>query len=124
MTCWALKNRPGSYISGLKHYMQNHLNQLQNFFSIAVQKAIVSDPTKPFWQNMLQNEPEKVFAFGHTVAGFAAAAFNVFKGDASVLVGDDIFFTDDAPVQVPRQIFQSAQPPSGVGAVGHPFPRH
>ena len=65
-----------------------------------MQKAIVSDPTKPLWQNMLHNEPEKVFAFDCTAAGFAAAAFDVFKCDVAILVGDDIFFTDDAPVQV------------------------
>jgi hypothetical protein len=59
LTCRALKNRPGPHISGLDHDMQNHLDQLQQFFGIAMQKAIVPDPTKPLWQNMLHNEPEK-----------------------------------------------------------------
>jgi len=50
----------------LNHDMQNYLNQLQQFFGIAVEKTIVPDPAKPLWQNMLQNEPEKVFAFDGT----------------------------------------------------------
>ena len=89
-----------------------------------MQKAIISDTAKAFWQNMLQNEPEKVFSFGRTVACFAATAFDVFKCDVAILVGDDIFFTDDAPVQVSRQIFKSAEPFSGMFAVNHPFLLH
>ena len=47
---------------------------------------------------MLQNEPKEVFAFGGAEAGFAGTAFDIFKSDIAVFIGDDIAFTDDAPV--------------------------
>ena len=78
--------------------LQNHLNQSQKLFGIAVQEAIVSESAKPLGQDMLHNEPKKVLAFGATVAGFAGTGFDIFKSDVSVFIGDDIIFTDDAPV--------------------------
>ena len=63
-----------------------------------MQKAIVSGPAKAFWQNMLQDKPQEVFAFGGAVAGFASTAFEVFKGDVAISIGEDIGFTDDASV--------------------------
>ena len=58
------------------------------------------------------------------ITDFTGTAFDVFKCNVSVLVGDDTLFTDDAPVEVPRQIFQGGQPFSRVGAVGNPLLRH
>ena len=88
-----------------------------------MQKAVISEPTKTLGQNMLQNEPKEVFAFGGTVAGFAGTAFDVFKCDIAVLIGDDTAFTNDAPVKVPRQVFQSGQTFSRVSAVDNPLSR-
>lgn len=70
---------------------------------------------------MLQDKPQEVFTFEGAVAGFAGTAFDVFEGDLAVLIGDDVAFTDDAPVQVPRQVFQSGHPFSGAGTIDHPF---
>jgi hypothetical protein len=36
---------------------QNQLNKGQELFGVAMQKAIVSNPAKAFWQNMLQEKP-------------------------------------------------------------------
>ena len=69
-----------------------------------MQEAVVSDPVKAFGQNMLQNKPQEVVAFEGTVERFAGTAFDVFEGDIAVLIGDDALFTDDAPVEVARQI--------------------
>ena len=63
-----------------------------------MQKAIVSGAAKALGQNMLQYQPQEVFALEATVAGFAGTAFDVLKGDTAVLVGDDIIFADDASV--------------------------
>ena len=63
-----------------------------------MQKAIVSGAAKAFGQNVLQNEPQEVFAFDRAIEGFAGSAVHVFKSDIAVLIGDDIIFRDDAPV--------------------------
>ena len=43
-------------------------------------------------------------ALNGAVEGFAGTAFDVLKGDVAILIGDDIAFTDDAPVKVARQV--------------------
>ena len=63
-----------------------------------MQKAIVSGAAKALGQNVLQDQPQEVFALGGAVTCFAGTAFDVLKGDIAVLVGDDIIFADDAPV--------------------------
>jgi len=78
--------------------LQDQLNQGQELFGIAMQKAIVSSPTEAFWQNMLQDKPQEVFGLAGAVKGFAGTAFDVFKGNVAVSIGDDIVFGDDAPV--------------------------
>jgi len=47
------------------------LDQGQQLFGVAMQKAIISDAAKIFWQNVLQNEPYEIFAFERAIAGFA-----------------------------------------------------
>ena len=74
------------------------MDQQQQLFGVAMQKAIISDATKAFWQNVLQNQPQKVFAFERAIVGFAGTAMHIFKSDLAVLIGYDIIFGDDAPV--------------------------
>ena len=47
---------------------------------------------------MLQNEPKEVFCFERTILGFSGTALHILKGDVAVLIGNDIAFTNDAPV--------------------------
>ena len=84
--------------------MQDQLNQGQELFGFTMQEAIVSDPTKGFGQDMLQDKPYEVVAFDGAVEAFAGTAFDVFEGDVAILIGDNIAFTDDAPVEVARQV--------------------
>ena len=74
------------------------MDQRQQLFGVAMQKAIVSDTAKAFGQNVLQNEPQEVFAFERAIAGFAGTAMHIFKSNMAVLIGYDIIFGDDAPV--------------------------
>jgi hypothetical protein len=66
--------------------MQNHLDQRQQLFGVAMQKAIISDATKAFWQNMLQNQPQKVFAFERAIFCIAGFAFNILKSYLAILI--------------------------------------
>ena len=70
---------------------------------------------------MLQDKPQEVLAFQGTVERFAATALDVLEGDVAILIGDDIAFSDDTPVEVARQILQSGEAFAGAGAVDHPF---
>ena len=89
-----------------------------------MQKAIVSGAAKGFGQNMLQDKPQEVLAFSAAVTGMAGTGFDICESDFAILIGDDIVFTDDASVQVARQVFQSGQSFSGASAVDHPFSGH
>ena len=101
--------------------MQDQLNKAQQLFCVTVQKTVVSDAAKAFGQNMLQDKPYKVFTFEGAATDFSGTGLDVSEGDVAVLAGDDVAFTDDAPVQVPRQVFQSGQTFAGKSAVNHPF---
>ena len=57
LTNRAFKGGSGSWYTGLHQHVQNQLNQKQQLFGVAVQKTVVSDPAKAFWQNMLQDKP-------------------------------------------------------------------
>ncbi len=98
LTFGALEDRPGSCCTGFNQDLQNHLDQRQQLFGVAMQKPIVSDAAKAFWQNVLQNHPQKVFAIERTIVGFTGTAIDIFKSNAAVLIGDDIIFRNHASV--------------------------
>ena len=47
---------------------------------------------------MLQHQPAKVFPLEFAILGFTRFTLGIFKDDNTVFIGDDIVFTDDAPV--------------------------
>jgi hypothetical protein len=69
-----------------------------------MQEAIVSNPAKALGQDMLEDKPQEVLSFDGAVERLAGAALDVSEGDLAVLMGDDVVFTDDTPVQVTRPI--------------------
>lgn len=107
--------------AGLNQDLQDQLNQGQQLLGFAMQEAIVSEPAKAFGQDMLQDKPNEVMAFDGAVEGFAATALDISEGDVAILIGDYIAFTDDASVEVARQILQGGEAFSGAGAVDDPF---
>ena len=78
--------------------MQNQLDQSQQFFCIPVKKPIVPDPPEPFGQHMLHDQMQKVLAVEGPISCIAGLAFSIFKRDPAVLIGNDIFLADHAPV--------------------------
>ena len=54
---------------------------------------------------MLQDKPQEVFAFEGAAKDFLRAAFDILKGYIAIFIGDDVAFTDYAPVKVARQVF-------------------
>ena len=98
LTVRAPKDRAKPWCDSLNHDLQHKLYECQQLFCIAVQEAVVSDTTKAFGQDVLQNEPQEIFAFQGAVAGFAGAAFGVLESDGAVFIRNDIVFTDDASV--------------------------
>ena len=47
---------------------------------------------------MLKDKPKEVFPFEGAVTDVAGAAFDIFKGDMAIFIGNDVVFGDDAPV--------------------------
>ncbi len=78
--------------------MQNQLYQKQLFFCITMNKPIVSDPSQPFGQNMLHDQVQKIHPFESAISYIAGLAFNILKSYLALLIGNDIFFTDNTPV--------------------------
>jgi len=50
LTVRTLKDRPGLWFTRFNQDLQNHLDQQQQLFGVAMQKAIISDAAKAFWQ--------------------------------------------------------------------------
>jgi hypothetical protein len=117
----AEKGRPGPGCTGFYENPQDPLDQAEQLFGPAVQEAIVSDPAKAFGQDMLQDQPHEVMAPQGAVKGFTAAALDVAEGDLALLMGDDLALTDDAPVEIARQVLEGGKTFSGMRAVDHPF---
>ena len=95
---WTFKNRSWTGNDFIKPDMQDQLHQFQQFFCVAVQKAEITDSSKPFGENMLQYELKKVIPFEGFIADFSGFAFRITESNPAVLIGNDIVFTDDAPV--------------------------
>ena len=78
--------------------MQDQLHQLQQFFRVTAKKAVIPHPSKAPGQDMLQYESQKVLSGKGAIADLAGVAFRIFESDPAVLIGDDVFFADHAPV--------------------------
>ena len=105
------------------HNPQYKLHQRQQFFSITVQEAIIPDPAKALGQNMLQHQPQKVFALEDSVLRVARFPFGIAVRHLACLIGNDILFADNAAVQVARQVRQSRFPFPDMPAIHDPFVR-
>jgi hypothetical protein len=71
LTLGALKGRLGAQRTGLYQKLQDQLNQGQQLLGVTMQKTIVSGSAKAFGQNMLQGQPQEVFAFDSAAEGLA-----------------------------------------------------
>ena len=78
--------------------MQNQLYQKQQFFRITMKKPIVSNSSKPLGEHMLNDQMQKVLPFKGAISYIAGLAFNILKSYPAILIGNDILFTDNAPV--------------------------
>ena len=91
--------------------MKDKLNKGQQLFGIAVKEPVIPDSSEAPWKNMPQDKPEELFALKCSKARLSCFAFRVPEGHLSVLMGDDIPFTDHTPVQIPG-------PDTGTGTSG------
>ena len=101
--------------------MQNELDKREQFLGITMKKAVVPHSPKPFWQHMLHDETQELFAWESAEFCRTSLAINILECDLPILVGNNIFLTDHAAVEVPRQVFQCLHPPAHIDAVCHPF---
>ena len=49
MALGTVKDRSGTFDTGLNQDMQHHLDERQKLLGVAMQKAIIPDATKAFW---------------------------------------------------------------------------
>jgi hypothetical protein len=82
----AHKSRSWPLFDNFKKNPQNQLHNRQQFLCVAMEKPIVPDPAKSPWQDMLQDEKQKIFSLEGVVSSSAGFAFNISKGDLAVLI--------------------------------------
>ena len=70
---------------------------------------------------MLQNQPKKVLALEGAVSSLTGLAVYVLEGHLTVVIGNDVVFTNHAPVQVTRQVLQSRLAFADMLAIDHPL---
>jgi hypothetical protein len=51
-----------------------------------MEKPIVPDPPKSPWQDMLQDEKQKIFSLKGAISRVTGFAFNISKGDLAILI--------------------------------------
>jgi hypothetical protein len=103
--------------------MQNQLDQRQELFCIAVQKAIVSHSAKALGEDMLYDQVNEILAGQSSVFYGLGLAFDIPKSNLAVCVGDDVLFGDHAFVQVFGKVFDGFGTFADVPAVDDPFAR-
>ena len=86
-----------------------------------MQEPVIPDPSKALGQNMLQHQPEKVFALECSVLRLAGVAVNVFEGHSAVVIGNDVVFTDHTTVKIAREILQSGLASTDMFAINDPL---
>ena len=121
MALGTAEHRPGSNWHGGDHELQSELYQSQQFPGIAMQEPIIPDPAKALGQDMLQYQPQEVLTLERAVPGLTGFAVNVLEGHLAVVIGNDVFFTDHATVQVTGQVLQGRLAFTDMLAVDHPL---
>ena len=94
----AFEHQSWSWRTCFNHDSQYQLDQRQQPFGITVQEAIIPDPAKASGQNVLQHQPQEVFALEGTVQGLARLAFEIAECHLAIAIGNDVVFTDHAAV--------------------------
>ena len=63
-----------------------------------MEETVISHPTEPFGEYMLQNQMDKVFHVKGSEPYLFGFVFDILEGHLPVFVGYNIFFTDYAPI--------------------------
>ena len=89
-----------------------------------MQKTIIARTTKPPRQNVLQHQPQEVFAFERAHFDLLGLAIDIPKRYVATVIGDDILLADHAAIQIAGQIFQCRLAFADMLAVGYPTLGH
>jgi len=103
--------------------VQDQLDQHTDFFRIPVQKSIFAQPPEPVWQDMLKKETQKLFSLKSPFLHCSGSAVPISERHLAVGVGDDVFFSDHASVQIPCEVFQGRGACAHMATVNNPLLR-
>ena len=79
-----------------------------------MKESIVSDSAKPFGQYMLHDEVQEIFPVEGSISCLFATAVDILESHLTILIGNNISFTDDTTIQISRQVFQGGYPFSHI----------
>jgi len=85
-----------------------------------VEEAVVTYPTEPGGQHVLDDQPDEARAADGAGHPLAALAVSVGEGHRVAVVGDQLLVADDAAIQIARQVLQRRLPGADVTAVHDP----
>ena len=80
--------------------MENELNKREELFCISMEKAIISYTPEPAWQNMLQDQPQKIRSRQGSELCLSAIAVHIFERNESIFICDDILLADNSTVDI------------------------
>ena len=63
-----------------------------------MKEPVITDSAKPFWEDMPDDEAQKILSFEGAITRLAGAAFDIPEGYLTILIWNDIFFADDTSV--------------------------
>ena len=86
-----------------------------------MKKAVIPYPPEASGEDVLQQQPQKVFPLQGAVACPAAIALDIAEGDLPIPAAQDVLLGNDAAIKVTRQVLQGRQAPPDMSAVDHPL---
>jgi len=124
--CAAARTRQGraNFHPGLWWHggqLEHPLQQCNQPFAVGVQKAKVARSPQAFGQNMLHEQPQKGGTADGACRHLAGFAVAIAKAHASLFTAQNVFFLDDAPVEIAPQIDQGFHTGADTLAIDHPF---
>ena len=123
---WATQHRPGNGYLRFDHHAQNQLHKLEPQLGFAMQEAVVAHTPQACGQNVLQDAPQEIANWQLAISGLFDAGINVSEANDSsfCIKACEIFFANDAAIQIARQVLQRRLAVANIAAVDNPFFGH
>ncbi|KAF0188747.1 MAG: hypothetical protein FD168_1547 [Desulfobulbaceae bacterium] len=103
------------------HNAQHHLQKEDELLAARMEETIGSGPPESSGQHMEHEQVEEILAGDRSGPVFSALGMAITKGDHAIPAVQDVFFADDAPVQIAAEVDKGLITIARLLAVDHPL---